>query len=139
MSNCQHGFRKGRSCLSNLLAQYDWLLQGLAVGENVDVVYLDFSKAYDQLNHGIILHKLKAMGITGKLGVWMHSFLTHKTLAVAVNGHKSQQEQVVRGIPQGSVLSPLLFLVPMADIKEVVDGSILSFTDDTTLSHRIRE
>lgn len=140
MSSSQHGFRKGRSCLSNLLAHYDWLLQGLAEGGNVDVVYLDFSKAFGRVDHGILLHKLKAMGITGELGVWLHSFLTHRTQAVAVDGHISQQEKVVSGVPQGSVLGPLLFLVLMADIEEVVDSSFLSsFADDTTLSHRIRE
>lgn len=140
MSGSQHGFRKGRSCLSNLLAHYEWLLQGLAEGRNVDVVYLDFAKAFDRVDHGILLHKLRAMGITGKLGVWLHGFLTRRKQAVAVDGFKSQQEEVISGVPQGSVLGPMLFLVLMADIEDAVDGSFLSsFADDTTLSHRISE
>ena len=69
-SDKQHGFRKGRSCLSKLLAHHDWILNDLAEGRNVDVVFLD------KVDHGILLHKIKALGITGKLGVWIHAFLT---------------------------------------------------------------
>lgn len=138
ISNSQHGFRKGRSCLSNLLHHYEWLLQGLASGGNVDIVYLDFAKAFDRVDHGILTHKLKALGITGKLGAWLHNFLTERTQVVAVDGHKSEKTAVISGVPQGSVLGPLLFLVLMNDISQTVDKSFLSsFADDTTLSHRI--
>ena len=66
-NNDQHGFRRGRSCLSKLLAHYDWVLHSLAEGKNVDVVFLDFAKAFDKVDHGILLHKIKSLGITGKL------------------------------------------------------------------------
>ncbi|XP_076057215.1 uncharacterized protein LOC143034751 [Oratosquilla oratoria] len=75
----QHGFRKDRSCLSNLLAHYDWLLRNLSEGKNVDVVFLDFAKAFDKVDHGALLHKAKDLGISGKLGVWLHNFLTDRT------------------------------------------------------------
>lgn len=70
----------------------------------------------------------------------LHNFLTNRTQAVTVDGHKLQQEKVISGIPQGSVLGPLLFQVLMADIENAVKGSFLSsVVDDTTLSHRISE
>ena len=140
MSNTQHGFRRGRSCLSNLLSHYEWLLQGLAGGQNVDIVYLDFSKAFDRVDHGILLHKLKAMGVTGRLGVWIHSFLTSRTQEIAVNGYRSYPTDVISGVPQGSVLGPLLFLILMGDIDQAITHPtfISSFADDTTLSHRVK-
>lgn len=138
ISSSQHGFCKGRSCLSNLLHHYEWLLHGLASGGNVDIVYLDFAEAFDRVDHGILTHKLKALGIMGKLGVWLHSFLTVRTQVVAVDGHKSEKTAVISGVPQGSVLGPLPFLVLMNDISQTVYKSFLSsFADDTTLSHRI--
>lgn len=87
-------------------------------GKNVDEVYLDFANAFDQVDHTILLHKLKAMGIVGKLGVWLHTLLTHRTQPVTVDSHKSHQE-VISGVPQVSVFGPLLFLVLMADIEDV--------------------
>ncbi len=102
----QHGFRKGRSCLSNLLKHHEWLLHSLAEGKNVDVVFLDFSKAFDKVDHGILLHKIKSIGIMGKLGVWLHQFLTGRDQSVAVDGHMSEKMEVASGVPQGSVLGP---------------------------------
>ena len=64
----QHGFRNGRSCLSQLLAHYDFILSKLETGQNVDVIYLDFAKAFDKVDHGVLLHKLNSLGIKGKLG-----------------------------------------------------------------------
>ena len=75
----KHGFRKERSCLSNLLAHYDWLLQEFADGGIVDIVYLNFAQPFDKVNHGILLHKLKSLGITARTGVWQHNFLTLQT------------------------------------------------------------
>lgn len=135
-SNNQHGFRKGRSCLSKLLEHFDWLLENLAAGKNVDVVFLDFSKAFDKVDHGILLHKLKTLGIKGKLGIWLYHFLTERVQVVTVDGHQSSEASVISGVPQGSVLGPLLFLIHMGDIDEGVRSSVISsFADDTTVSH----
>ena len=134
-SDKQHGFRKGRSCLSKLLAHHDWVLNNLAEGKNVDVVFLDFAKAFDKVDHGILLHKVKTLGITGKLGVWIHAFLTKRLQAVTVDGHRSEKMPVTSGVPQGSVLGPLLFLIHMGGIGDEVEGSFLSsFADDTSVS-----
>ncbi|KAK8390865.1 hypothetical protein O3P69_016917 [Scylla paramamosain] len=106
--NNQHGFRKGRSCLSKFLAYHDWVLHNLAEGINVDVVFLDFAKTFDKVYHGILLHKMSCLGIGGKLGVWTHAILT-------VNGHKSEEALVSSGVPQGFVLGTLLFLIHLGD------------------------
>ena len=110
MNQGQHGFRKGRSCLSQLLQQYDNLLQKLARGNNVDTVFQDFAKAFDKVDHSVLLHKLRNLGITGKMGVWIHSFLTDQSQTAVANGKYSLPSKVVSGIPQGSVLGPLLSL-----------------------------
>ena len=70
----QHGFREGRSCLSALLNVFDDIMHLMSGGNTVDMVYLDFAKAFDKVDHGVLLHKIKSLGITGKLGVWLYHF-----------------------------------------------------------------
>ncbi|XP_076045726.1 uncharacterized protein LOC143027968 [Oratosquilla oratoria] len=110
LSKSQHGFRKGRSCLSNLLSHYEWLLQGLTRRGNVDVVCLDFAKAFDRVDHGILSHKLKAVGIKGKIGTWLHNFVRTRTQVVAVDGHRkvSSSQWYTAGLCAG----PATFLGP---------------------------
>ena len=128
----QHGFRSGRSCLSQLLEHFDQILDLLESGGNVDVIYLDFSKAFDKLDFKIVLRKIKAMGIDGRVFDWIKSFLTERTQQVSVNGILSDPAAVISGVPQGSVLGPLLFLILIADIDaEVIHAIIKSFADDT--------
>ena len=76
----QNGFKRGCSCLSALLSVFDDAMQLLSSGNNtVDMVYLDFAKALDKVDHGVLLYKIKMLGITGKLGVWLYHFLTGRT------------------------------------------------------------
>jgi len=134
----QHGFRKGRSCLSQLLAYHDKLLHHLAEGNNVDTVFLDFAKAFDKVDHGILLHKVKDLGIAGKVGLWLFNFLTQRTQAVTANGAISEEHTVMSGVPQGSVLGPLFFLIMIGDIdKEVIHSTTASFADDTNICKSI--
>ena len=89
-------------------------------------MFLDFSKAFDKVDHGVLLHKLQNIGITGKIGAWIHSFLTDRSQTVVTNGKHSLPSEVVSGIPQGSVLGPLLFIILMGDIdKGVTLGDII--------------
>jgi len=134
----QHGFRSGRSCLSQLIAHYDKVLSLLEEGINVDVIYLDFAKAFDKLDFNIALNKLKHLGIDGKIGRWIHSFLTNRQQTVVVNGEKSEPAPVISGVPQGSVIGPLLFLILIGDIdKEVAHAFLSSFADDTRIGKGI--
>ena len=134
----QHGFRFGRSCLSQLLSHYDQILELLESGGNVDVIYIDFAKAFDKVDFDITLHKLNALGISGKIGHWVHSFLTHRTQTVLVNGARSSKSDVKSGVPQGSVLGPLLFLILIGDIdKNIATAFLSSFADDTRIGSRV--
>ena len=116
----QHGFRGGRSCLSQLIAHFDNITRLLETGQNVDVIYLDFAKAFDKVDFHVTLQKLEKMGITGKLGCWIHVFLTNRKQSILVNGCSSEPTSVISGVPQGSVLGPLLFLVLLGDIDRNV-------------------
>jgi hypothetical protein len=128
----QHGFRQGRSCLSQLIEQYDLILSLLDREANVDVVYLDFSKAFDKVDHQIVLRKIEAMGINGNILQWIKSFLTQRYQSVSVNGVLSDPQEVISGVPQGSVLGPLIFLILISDIDaDVIDSIVKSFADDT--------
>ena len=99
--------------------------------KNVDVIYLDFAKAFDKLDFSVTLQKLINMGITGKLFTWIKNFLIGRKQVVSVNGAKSGQRDVVSGVPQGSVLGPLLFLILLGDIDSGVScASVSSFADD---------
>ena len=128
----QHGFRKRRSTQTNLIEYYESILHQLETNRSTDSIYLDFSKAFDKCDHGIILDKLSALGITGKLNQWIETFLRNRKQIVVVNGSKSEPVWVTSGVPQGSVLGPLLFLILMYDITDGITNALLSsFADDT--------
>lgn len=138
-NNSQHGFRSGRSCLSQLLSHYDKILNILAEDSNVDVIYLDFAKAFDKVDFTIALKKMKNIGIDGKILRWISAFLHYRTQTVVVNGIHSSPAPVLSGVPQGSVLGPLIFLILMGDIDSRLNFSTLSsFADDTRVLSGIK-
>ena len=135
----QHGFRRLHSCLSQLLQHYDAIIEAVSSGNNVDVVYLDFSKAFDVVDHHILLRKLKKVGISGKIAIWIHNFITDRRQTVSVKRKLSRSEKVKSGVPQGSCLGPILFLIMISDIDNKVTKSMVSsFADDTKVSHIIK-
>ena len=133
----QHGFRAQRSCLTQLLNFWDSILENMEAGRGVDAVYTDFSKAFDKCETGVLLHRLKECGITGKMGVWLAAFLDPEVRkqAVGVDGSLSNLVNVLSGVPQGTVLGPCLFLVHLLGISSVTseDTWVSSFADDTRL------
>jgi hypothetical protein len=134
LNNTQHGFTSGRSTLTNLIEYYESILLLLEHHQYVDSIYLDYSKAFDKCDHDIILHKLDNLGIRGKLNAWISGFLKRRQQRVVVQGAKSSPVWCVSGVPQGSVLGPLLFLILMLDITNSIKHSILSsFADDTKI------
>ena len=134
----QHGFRGGRSCLSQLLTHFDRITSELEKGHGVDIIYLDFAKAFDKVDHGITLQKLRQLGIRGRLGRWLMCFLTDRVQRVVVQGKRSAPQPVISGVPQGSVLGPLLFLVLIGDIdRDVAHSFVSSFADDTRVGKGI--
>ena len=136
----QHGFRSGKSCVSQLLQYKQWLLDGLTNGSDLDVIYIDFAKAFDKVDHRLLLEKTRRIGIGGKLLKWLTGFLEGRTQTVVVEGVHSKVTAVRSGVPQGTVLGPVLFLVYLSDIEGVVESSLVSsFADDTRLLREIKD
>jgi ribonuclease P/MRP protein subunit RPP40 len=134
LHNNQYGFRLKRSAALQLLAFLDAVYTGYQLHDTViDVVYLDFSKAFDKINHQILLHKLKSIGVCGKLLKLIASYLTGRQQFVKIGLHCSGYLLVISGVPQGSILGPLLFLVYVMDLTETLATLPFMFADDTKL------
>jgi len=138
ISEAQHGFRSGRSCLTNLLESFEQWTRALDEGFGLDVLYLDFRKAFDSVPHRRLIEKLKMYGFSGKLLSWIKSFLTVRTMLVGIRGAFSQLIEVLSGVPQGSVLDPLLSLLFVNELPEWIRGSMKMFADDTKLWCKIK-
>ena len=137
ITDTQHGFRTGRSCLSNLLSFFDQVSDGVDTGTAIDVIYLDFAKAFDKVPHERLMCKLTKYGISGKLLLWIRSWLNNRSQRVCLEGTTSEWMEVLSGVPQGSVLGPLLFLLFINDLDESIKSSLLKFADDTKILRKI--
>ena len=152
-STLQHGFREKRSCETQLLQLIEDLGRQLIEGQQVDLVLLDFSKAFDKANHLKLLFKLSTHGVKGKTLKWISSFLGGRTQAVVLEGDCSPEVSVTSGVPQGSVLGPFLSHVLQKypshqvyhraqfsahfsfinDLPENIQSQVMLFADDTAV------
>ena len=133
-----HGFRAGHSTETQLLTTVHDLLVANDKKSQTDVIILDFSKAFDTVPHNLLLHKLTHYGINGTIHQWLSSFLTQRKMAVVLDGEHSSAVDVTSGVPQGTVLGPLLFLCHINDLPDVVRSQVRLFADDCLLYRQIR-
>ena len=134
----QYGFIPGRSTTTQLLNYLNDCIEALVEGYVTDTIYFDFSKAFDTVPHHRLLKKLKCYGIKGQVLKWIESFLKGRSQVVKVNDIDSFLESVISGIPQGSVLGPILFVIYINDLPDVVKSKIYLFADDTKILNKIQ-
>ena len=138
LDNAQHGFRKRRSCATQLINTLKDFADCLNKSEQIDAILLDFSKAFDKVDHEGLLLKLDHLGIRNSLLSWIRSFLIGRTQKVLVEGKASNPKPVISGVPQGTVLGPLFFLIYINDISEGLSkGTKLKLFADDSLLYRI--
>nr|KAG5694853.1 hypothetical protein BaRGS_028781 [Batillaria attramentaria] len=138
LTNLNHGFRSGFSTETQLLTTTNDLLTSFDQDTQVDMAILDFSKAFDTVPHDRLLHKLANYGITGPIHNWLRCFLTERSMQVVVEGTSSESTTVDSGVPQGTVLGPLLFLCHINDLPEAVKSQVRLFADDCLIYREIR-
>ena len=134
----QHGFRKRLSCETQLVSSIQDWASSINLKRQTDVLLLDFSKAFDKVSHTKLLHKIRYYGITDKTNKWISAFLGSRSQHVVVNGQCSKPADVLSGVPQGTVLGPMLFLLYINDITDGIDSGMRLFADDSIVYREIQ-
>ena len=129
----QHGFRQKLSCETQLIQAVDDWAKNINSKHQTDVIMLDFSKAFDRVDHKKLLYKLDFYGIRGNTHQWIEGFLTGRSQVVSVNGYQSSPADVLSGVPQCSVLGPVVFLLFINDIGEGINSTFRLFADNCVL------
>lgn len=137
LHDSQHGFRSKRSCETQLIISIQDLAKSLASGDQIDVILLDFSKAFDKVPHQRLIHKLNYYGIRNQNLSWIQDFLADRQQQVLLNGVHSSNLSVDSGVPQGTVLGPTLFLIFINDLPEHVNCNVRLFADDCLLYRKV--
>ena len=139
LPDSQHGFLPNRSCITNLACFTDHCWTSLANGVQTDAIYTDYSSAFTSVSHRLLLHKLKhSFNITGLAYSWLESYLSHRSQRVILDGKHSDWVPVLSGVPEGSILGPILFTCFVADLPNQMQTSSLSYADDVKIFHRIQ-
>lgn len=138
LCNAQHGFRSRRSCLTNMLTYLDDIINAVDNQNWVDAIYLDCEKAFDRVPHKRLMMKLEQIGITGSVKQWIASFLANRTHRVAIRGSYSEWLPVKSGVPQGSVVGPILFIIYINDLVNNLESPSSLFADDAKIYRTIK-
>ena len=138
ISDHQHGFLPRKSCQTNMLESLEEWTRVLDGGDSLDIIFLDYQKAFDRVPHRRLIRKLHGYGIQGKLLNWIREFLSCRTQQVVVGNGQSSWSQVTSGVPQGSVLGPVLFLIYVNELPTVIQSSSKMFADDTKVYRSIK-
>jgi hypothetical protein len=141
LQDTQHGFVKGRSCETNLVEFFDYVSQLLDNGICADAIFLDFAKAFDKVPHKLLMEKVRALGIRGEVATWIENWLAGRKQRVVLDGQASGWKAVVSGVPQGSVLGPVLFLIFIQDLDRAIPASVRlrKFADDSKVANKIED
>ena len=139
ISDAQHGFMPGRSCTTQLLQVLDKWTEILDTGGEVDVIYLDYAKAFDSVPHQRLILKLQSYGVSDNVLMWIKSFLQTRRQRVVVAGSESDWAPVLSGIPQGTILGPVLFLCFINEMPQCLKSKVFLYADDSKISRRIAD
>ncbi|XP_047137588.1 uncharacterized protein LOC124814080 [Hydra vulgaris] len=133
ISKNQHGFVNKKACVTNLLGSIDMMSKALSM----DVAFIDLSKAFDMVPHKRLIYKLEVYGFTGNLLNWINLFLHQRFQRIVMGDYVSLWLEVFSGVPQGSVLDPILFIIFVNNISNIVNHSCKMYADDTKLQARL--